>query len=140
VTASAMKPGTLVRVCEHKNSPNSTHPHDAPLSDAGETQANDVAERLAFTKPHMMASSPFQRAIMCLEPLARRLKQKMCVEPGLCEFLCSQTRTKVPGFIAEAVTVTPYVSTKYQPFWPNLKLETWEEVIVLAAIAPDYDK
>jgi len=109
--------------------PNSTHPHDAPLSDAGETQANDIAERLAFAKPHMMASSPFQRAIMCLEPLARRLKQKMCVEPGLCEFLCSQTRTKVPGFIAEAVTVTPYVSTKYQPFWPNLKLETWEEVI-----------
>eukprot|EP00013_Stygamoeba_regulata_P021670 CAMPEP_0177649698 /NCGR_PEP_ID=MMETSP0447-20121125/11533_1 /TAXON_ID=0 /ORGANISM="Stygamoeba regulata, Strain BSH-02190019" /LENGTH=543 /DNA_ID=CAMNT_0019152489 /DNA_START=114 /DNA_END=1745 /DNA_ORIENTATION=- len=108
--------------------PKQSFPHDSPLSPVGDTQAMDIADRLGHIKPHMVVTSPFQRAIMTAEPIARRLHTTICVEPGIAEFLCKTTRKKVPNFITEAVSVSPWVDTEYEPFWPELRLETWDEM------------
>eukprot|EP01126_Amoeba_proteus_P006839 TRINITY_DN1240_c0_g1_i1.p1 TRINITY_DN1240_c0_g1~~TRINITY_DN1240_c0_g1_i1.p1 ORF type:complete len:438 (-),score=110.37 TRINITY_DN1240_c0_g1_i1:105-1307(-) len=107
--------------------PKAAQPHDSPLSKVGIVQARDVAERLAYTKPHLVVSSPFQRSVMHAEPLAQKLRKKICIEPGLAEFLCKDTRTRVPEFTLDAISLTPWISGKYKPFWPELQLETWEE-------------
>eukprot|EP01126_Amoeba_proteus_P056989 TRINITY_DN7224_c0_g1_i9.p1 TRINITY_DN7224_c0_g1~~TRINITY_DN7224_c0_g1_i9.p1 ORF type:complete len:596 (+),score=106.66 TRINITY_DN7224_c0_g1_i9:61-1848(+) len=107
--------------------PKAAHPHDSPLSKVGIAQARDVAERLAYTKPHLIVSSPFQRSVMHAEPLAQKIRKKISIEPGLAEFLCKETRTRVPEFTLDAVSLTPWISGKYKPFWPELSLETWEE-------------
>jgi len=108
--------------------PKSTHPHDAPLSAAGFTQADDLVDRLCVTKPRIIACSPFQRAIQTAIPLARQLGCKIAVEPGLAEFLCNKTRKRVPEFFSDDVSISPWVDTEYQPFWPKLELETWESM------------
>jgi len=104
------------------------YPHDSHLSPIGETQAYDLSDRLANARPAIIVASPFQRAILSAIPLARRLRIPVCVEPGLAEFLCKDTRTKVPGFFSSEVSVSAWVDTDYQPFWPKLKLESWEEM------------
>jgi len=108
--------------------PKSTHPHDSPLSPVGDAQACDIADRLIGCKPHIIASSPFQRAIMTGEPLARRLNHSVAVEPGLAEFLCQKTRKKIPAFFSDVVTLSPWVDHAYKPYWPKLELETWDQV------------
>lgn len=65
---------------------------------------------------------------MSAVPLARRLRIPICVEPGLAEFLCKDTRTKVPGFFSSEVSISPWVDINYKPFWPKLKLESWSEM------------
>lgn len=101
--------------------PNAAQPHDSPLSKAGEAQARDVADRLAYTKPHLIVSSPFQRSAMHAEPLAKRIRKKICIEPGLAEFLCKNTRTKVPDFTLDAVSLTPWIAgeEKYGPLFSS---------------------
>ena len=106
--------------------PHATHPHDAPLSARGDTQAEDIADRLAIARPYMIVSSPFQRAVLTGEPTAEFHNQKICIEPGITEFMCNMTRTRVPNFISEKLTVSPWVDTEYKPFWPKIELEEWD--------------
>jgi hypothetical protein len=47
---------------------------------------------------------------MHAEPLARMTRKKICIEPGLAEFLCKETRTKVPDFTLDAVSLTPWIA------------------------------
>lgn len=108
--------------------PSSPHPHDAPLSVAGRRQAQDVADRLSHANPHMIVSAPMQRAILSVEPLARRLRKKICIEPGLCEFLCKISRKKVPSLFSQEVTVTPWIDPSYEPVHSEMELETWPDV------------
>jgi len=103
-------------------------PHDSHLSPVGETQAEDIADRLCHVRPAMLVASPFQRAILSAVPLARRLRIPICVEPGLAEFLCRDTRTRVPGFFSSAVSISPWVDQNYKPFWPKLSLESWDQM------------
>ncbi|KAL6070672.1 Phosphoglycerate mutase [Balamuthia mandrillaris] len=110
--------------------PKATHPHDSHLSEAGTSQAYDLVDRLCIANPHLIVSSPFQRAVLFAEPLARRLRRKIAIEPGICEFLCKKTRKRVPNFISEEVSVSPWVDTEYEPFWPTLELEAWEDVFM----------
>eukprot|EP01087_Luapelamoeba_hula_P016468 TRINITY_DN5066_c0_g1_i1.p2 TRINITY_DN5066_c0_g1~~TRINITY_DN5066_c0_g1_i1.p2 ORF type:complete len:745 (-),score=157.75 TRINITY_DN5066_c0_g1_i1:3061-5295(-) len=101
-------------------------PHDSHLSSVGATQAEDLADRIPHARPALLVSSPFQRALLSAVPLARRLRIPICVEPGLAEFLCKDTRTRTPGWFSSEVTVSPWVDQAYKPFWPELKLETWD--------------
>jgi broad specificity phosphatase PhoE len=108
---------------------NSIYPHDSPLSKVGEDQAKDTGERLSYTKPHLIISSPFQRSVMHAEAVAKKTRVKIGIEPGIAEFMCKETRTKVPDFFLGVTSITPWISTKYQPYCPYLSLETWPELI-----------
>jgi len=44
------------------------------------------------------------------------------------EFLSKDTRKKVPDFISEIVSVSPWIDSEYKSFWPHLSLESWGEV------------
>jgi broad specificity phosphatase PhoE len=109
--------------------PTATHPHDAPLSAAGQRQARDLVDRLMTIQPAIIAAAPMQRAIMGGDPLARTLGTSISVEPGFCEFLCSKTRKRVPGFYSADVSITPWVDQQYVPAWKDgLRLESWDDV------------
>jgi len=114
------------------------YPHDSHLSPIGETQAQDLADRLANARPAMIVASPFQRALLSAIPLARRLRIPVCVEPGLAEFLCKDTRTKIPGFFSSEVSISPWVDINYKPFWPQLKLESWSEMRQRVAVTASH--
>lgn len=47
---------------------------------------------------------------MHAEPLAKRIRKKISIEPGLAEFLCKDTRKKVPDFTLDAVSLTPWIA------------------------------
>jgi broad specificity phosphatase PhoE len=127
-TVYLIRHGERQDYCDKEWAPKSTHPHDAPLSPAGVVQSHDLVDRLCNIRPHLIVSSPFQRAIMFLEPLARRLQTSIVVEPGICEFLCQKTRKRMPRFISDTVTISPWLDTEYVPYWKTLTLETWEKV------------
>eukprot|EP00696_Hemimastix_kukwesjijk_P011569 gnl/Hemi2/24520_TR8249_c0_g1_i1.p1 gnl/Hemi2/24520_TR8249_c0_g1~~gnl/Hemi2/24520_TR8249_c0_g1_i1.p1 ORF type:complete len:560 (+),score=170.08 gnl/Hemi2/24520_TR8249_c0_g1_i1:443-2122(+) len=110
--------------------PNNTHPHDAPLSQIGYSQALDVVDRLIHCNPHIIASAPFQRAIQSAEPLARCHRKKISVEPGFCEYMCNKTRSKMPEFVSSIQTISPWVDVAYKRKWEKNELETWEDVFV----------
>lgn len=108
--------------------PTSPHPHDAPLSEAGERQSQDFADRLCHAKIHRLTSAPMQRAILGAETIARATRSLICVEPGFCEFLCEKSRTKVPSFFSRDVSISPWIDLEYQAKWPEIKLEAWTDV------------
>jgi 2,3-bisphosphoglycerate-dependent phosphoglycerate mutase len=70
----------LVRHCESSGQ----HP-EAQLTDAGCTQALDLAERLAGFPIDYIVSSPYARAIGTIEPFARRMDLPLNVDERLAE-------------------------------------------------------
>lgn len=58
---------------------------DRPLSKKGWKQSEVVARRLERLAPTDLLSSPYVRCVQTLEPLGRRLKRPIAVEPRLTE-------------------------------------------------------
>lgn len=58
---------------------------DRPLSKKGWKQSEAVGKRLERAGPSDLLSSPYVRCIQTLEPLGRRLKRAIAVEPRLTE-------------------------------------------------------
>ena len=58
---------------------------DRPLSKKGWKQSESVGKRLERLDPTDLLSSPYVRCIQTLEPLGRRLKRAVAIEPRLTE-------------------------------------------------------
>ncbi|MGA1051013.1 MAG: SixA phosphatase family protein [Ilumatobacteraceae bacterium] len=58
---------------------------DRPLSKKGWKQSEALAKRLAALEPSMLLSSPYVRCVQTLEPLGRRIRTPITIEPRLTE-------------------------------------------------------
>jgi len=59
---------------------------DRPLTSSGHRQAVDLCRRLAAVSPSVLVSSPYQRCIETLEPLAVAMDVAVGVDQRLAEF------------------------------------------------------
>jgi broad specificity phosphatase PhoE len=62
-------------------------PYDPPLSEDGEEQARQLAERLTDEGIGRVVSSPFLRTLQTAHIVADRIDTPVSVEPGVCEWL-----------------------------------------------------
>jgi len=137
VTVYLVRHGERHDYTDHSWAPNSPHPHDAHLSDAGVRQSEDFVHRFRHLKIHRLVSAPMQRAILGAEPVASACRVMISVEPGFCEFLCSKTRTCVPSLFSNDVSISPFVDGDYKPHWPEVELESWNDVFYRSQVAVD---
>ena len=71
------------------------------LNAEGRAQAEDLAERLAGVGLSAIYSSPMERARETAEPLSKRLKRPVEIEPGLHEWDCGALTGKTMAELAE---------------------------------------
>jgi len=100
-------------------------PDDPPLSHSGQTQAAELAARLAREPIDHLFASPFLRAVQTAHHIAETLDLPVRVEPGACEHLCTDYYDQAPEFLSPAQLAERFerVQADYQP----LVVPTWPE-------------
>jgi broad specificity phosphatase PhoE len=75
-------------------------PYDPPLSPEGVEMSIALAQDLSRAPIDLIFSSPFLRTIQTADPIARILELPICLEWGLCEWLCRDWTTAFPETLA----------------------------------------
>jgi broad specificity phosphatase PhoE len=70
--------------------------YDPPLSDDGELQAQQLADRLCTEPIRQIVASPFRRCVQTAHAVAERLDLSIQLEWGICEWLNADWMTNMP--------------------------------------------
>ncbi|TAF50384.1 MAG: histidine phosphatase family protein [Oscillatoriales cyanobacterium] len=90
--------------------------YDPPLSEDGEIQAQQLADRLRPEPIRQIVASPFRRCVQTAHAVAKVLDLPIQLERGLCEWLNSDWMTEMPQTapIAELQADFPHLDPAYQ--------------------------
>lgn len=90
------------------------YPYDPPLSSQGCDRAIQLVREFADIPIDRVITSPFLRTIQTGFPLAKSLQLPICLEWGLCEWLCREWTPALPK-------TTPL--NKLMPCYPNIDVD-----------------
>lgn len=75
------------------------NPHDPPLTDTGKEQATELGQKLSSLNIRHVFASPFWRCVNTASNAAAAISPnlRVCIEPGLCEWLNAQWYSDTEG-------------------------------------------